>query len=196
MFRPELAGAAAQFIALSAALCWSVVLAQGEEKLISGPGSTLTENQCKLCHELEHIRRARLSRDEWAYNLRNMRERGWPTTDADVAIIHEYLSVYYNRDQPAPAPSADTHAAQGDPAQQLLGANGCTGCHAPDKRIVGPSFREVAAKYAGDKEAAARLASKIRSGGQGAWGAVPMPPNPQIQEADLRRLAAWVLEQR
>ena len=192
MFRPELAGAAA----LAAALCWGAVLAQGEEKLISGPGSTLTENQCKLCHELEHIRRARLSRDEWAYNLRNMRERGWPTTDADVAIIHEYLSAYYNRDQPAPAPSPDTLAATGDPAQQLLNANGCTGCHAPDKRIVGPSFREVAAKYAGDGEAPGRLAAKIASGGQGAWGAVPMPPNPQIPQADLQRLAAWVLQQR
>lgn len=192
MFRPELAGAAA----LAAALCWGGVLAQDEEKLISGPGSTLTENQCKLCHELEHIRRARLSRDEWGYNLRNMRERGWPTTDEDMRVIHEYLSAYYSRDQAAPAPAEDTLAAKGDPAQQLLGANGCTGCHAPDKRIVGPSFREVAAKYAGDGQAAGRLAAKIRSGGQGNWGAVPMPPNPQIPEADLRRLAAWVLEQR
>lgn len=196
MSRRNAARAAALAAGLSTALCFGLARGQAEEKLISGPGSTLTENQCKLCHELEHIRRAKLSPEEWRYNLLNMKERGWPGTDEQLRLIHEYLSVYYNRDKPAPPPSPDTLAASGDPAQQLLGANGCTGCHAPDKRVVGPSFREIAAKYAGDNQAEGRLAARIRSGGQGAWGAVPMPPNPQIPEADLRRLAAWVLGQR
>src|SRR5687767_10991736 len=75
-----------------------------EEKLISGPGSTLTENKCKICHELQHIRRAQLSPGEWADNLRNMKERGTPMTDAEMSVIHKYLSTYYNRDKPAPAP--------------------------------------------------------------------------------------------
>jgi len=182
--------------ALAAALFCAGALAQ-DDRLISGPGSTLTENKCKICHELQHVKRAQLSPGEWADNLRNMKERGTPMDDAEMRVIHEYLSVYYNRDKPAPAPSPDTLAAGGDdPVQQLLSANACNGCHALDKRVVGPSFREVAAKYAGDRDALARLASKIRAGGQGAWGQVPMPPNPGLPEAELQRIAAWVLGQK
>jgi cytochrome c len=181
---------------LAAALFCAGALAQ-EDRLISGPGSTLTENQCKICHELQHIRRAQLSRGEWVDNLKNMRERGAPLTDADVAIILDYLTTYYNRERPAPAPSPDTLAAGGgDPVQKLLNANACTGCHALDKRVVGPSFREIAAKYAGDGGAAAGLAAKIRNGGQGNWGAVPMPPNPGISDANLKSIVAWVLGQK
>ena len=62
----------------------------------------------------------------------------------------------------------------GDPAQKLLGAHACVACHTLDKRVVGPSFREVAAKYAGDGEAAARLSKKIKEGGAGAWGLTPV----------------------
>ena len=192
MFRPELAGAAA----LAAALCCASALAQ-DDRLIPGPGSTLTENKCKICHELQHIKRAQLSPGEWADNLRNMKERGTPMTDDEMRVIHDYLAAYYNRDKPAPAPSADTLAGGGDdPVQKLLNANACNGCHSIDKRVVGPSFREVAARYAGDRQAPARLMTKIRGGGQGSWGQVPMPPNPALPEAELQRITAWVLEQK
>jgi cytochrome c551/c552 len=167
-----------------------------EDKLIPGPGSTLTENKCKICHELQHIKRQPLSRGEWADNLKNMKERGTPMDEAEMATILEYLATYYNREKPAPAPSADTLAAGGSPAQKLLDAHGCSGCHAPDKRVVGPSFREVAAKYAGNSSAADHLSLKIRNGGSGVWGNVPMPPNPAIPEADLKTIVGWVLEQK
>jgi cytochrome c551/c552 len=163
-----------------------------EEKLISGPGSTLTENKCKICHELQHIRRSPLSRGEWSDNLKNMKERGTPMTDAEQAVILDYLSVYYNREKPAPAPSPDTLAGGGDPIQRVLEANGCTGCHAPDKRVVGPSFREISARY-GEKSAA-ELRKKIREGGQGVWGNVPMPPNPALSDADLQSVVGWLLK--
>jgi len=164
-----------------------------EEKLISGPGALLTENQCKICHELQHIRRAQLSAGEWADNLRNMKERGAPMSDAEMQIIHRYLSTYYNREKPAPRPSEDTLAG-GDAAEKLLNANGCTGCHAVDRKIVGPAFREVAQRYSAAD--AARLAAKIRDGSQGAWGPVPMPPNAGVATADAEKLAGWVLEQK
>jgi sulfite dehydrogenase len=181
---------------LAAALAASTAFSQDPEKLISGPGSTLTETKCKICHELQHIRRTPLSRGEWADNLKNMKERGTPMTEAEMAVILDYLSVYYNREKPAPEPSPDTIAtAAADPTEKLLGANGCTACHALDKRVVGPSFREVAAKYSGDAGAPARLAAKIRAGGQGAWGSVPMPPNAAMSEGDAKTLAAWVLQQ-
>ena len=75
----------------------------------------------------------------------------------------------------------------------LAKAKNCMACHALDKKLVGPSYKDVAAKYASDKDAAARLAKKIREGGTGVWGQVPMPANPQVNEADALTLAKWVL---
>jgi len=177
-------------------LACALASAQTPDKLISGPGATLTENKCKICHELQHIRRQPLSRGEWADNLRNMKERGTPMDEAEMAVILEYLATYYNREQPAPAPAPDTLAGGGaDPVAKLLNAHACSGCHSLDKRVVGPSFREVGQRYAGDTGAAARLAAKIRNGGQGAWGSVPMPPAPAISDAELATLIGWVLSQ-
>jgi cytochrome c len=165
-----------------------------QDSLISGPGSTLTENKCKICHELQHIRRATLSRGEWADNLKNMKERGTPMTDAEAAVILDYLSTYYNREKPAPAPGPDTLAQGGEPTEKLLNAHACSGCHALDKRVVGPSFREVAAKYT--STATEQLVRKVREGGQGAWGSVPMPPNTALSDADARTLVSWILQQK
>ncbi len=69
----------------------------------------------------------------------------------------------------------------------------CMACHATDKKLVGPAYKEVAAKYAGQKDAAAKLAEKIQKGGVGAWGQVPMPANPQVNPAEAKQLADWVL---
>ena len=77
--------------------------------------------------------------------------------------------------------------------QALATAKNCMACHALDKKLVGPSYKDVAAKYAGDKSAADKLATKIQKGGAGVWGPVPMPANPQVSEAEAKKLAAWVL---
>jgi cytochrome c len=69
----------------------------------------------------------------------------------------------------------------------------CMACHAVDKKLIGPGYKDVAAKYAGQKDAADKLAQKIVKGGVGAWGQVPMPANPQVSEAEAKQLAAWVL---
>ena len=69
----------------------------------------------------------------------------------------------------------------------------CMACHAVDKKVIGPAYKEVAAKYAGQKDAADKLAQKIMKGGSGVWGAVPMPANPQVSDAESKTLAAWVL---
>ena len=75
----------------------------------------------------------------------------------------------------------------------LAKAKNCMACHAMDKKLVGPAYKDVAAKYAGDAGAATKLAKKIREGGTGVWGQVPMPANPQVSEADALTLAKWVL---
>jgi len=79
--------------------------------------------------------------------------------------------------------------AQADLAQK----KNCMACHAIDKKVVGPAYKDVAAKYAGQKDAAAKLAEKIQKGGSGVWGPVPMPANTQVNEAEAKQLAAWVL---
>lgn len=93
--------------------------------------------------------------------------------------------------------SMGTAEAQQPPAaatvKPLLTKGGCLACHSVDKKVVGPAFRDVAAKYKGDATAVDRLAEKIVKGGAGAWGPVPMPPASGISPADAKILATWVL---
>ncbi|MCB2017717.1 MAG: c-type cytochrome [Hydrogenophaga sp.] len=87
-----------------------------------------------------------------------------------------------------PAPAAD----KGPDVMGILGANACTACHGVKNKIVGPGYNEVAAKYKGKADLEAYLVGKIKSGGQGVWGAVPMPPQPQLSDADAKAIAAWI----
>lgn len=80
--------------------------------------------------------------------------------------------------------------------QALATAKNCMACHAVDKKLVGPSYKDVALKYAGQKDAVDKLATKILKGGSGVWGPVPMPANAQVNEAEAKKLAAWVLTQK
>ncbi len=75
----------------------------------------------------------------------------------------------------------------------LAKSKNCMSCHTIDKKIVGPAYLEIAKKYAGQKDAADKLALKIMKGGSGVWGAVPMPVNQQVNEEEAKRLATWVL---
>jgi cytochrome c len=77
--------------------------------------------------------------------------------------------------------------------QALATSKNCMACHAVDKKIVGPAYKDVAAKYKGDKAAVDKLATKIMKGGSGVWGAIPMPANPQVNDAEAKKLAAWIL---
>ena len=75
----------------------------------------------------------------------------------------------------------------------LATSKNCMSCHAVERKVLGPAFKDVAAKYKDDKGAVDTLASKIVKGGSGVWGPVPMPANNQVSEADAKKLAAWVL---
>ncbi|TWG79502.1 cytochrome c [Cupriavidus gilardii J11] len=92
------------------------------------------------------------------------------------------------------AGAASAHAAvDAAKAQQIATKNACMGCHQVDKKLVGPSYKDVAAKYKGDKNAMAYLSKKVKGGGAGVWGPVPMPANPTISDADLQTVLEWVL---
>ena len=93
----------------------------------------------------------------------------------------------------AAVPAATAAALDMKSAEAMMQKNGCAACHGVDKKIVGPSYQDVAAKYRGDKDALAKLTQKVKAGGSGVWGAVPMPPNAQVSEADIKALVSWIL---
>lgn len=90
--------------------------------------------------------------------------------------------------------AAGTASAAGE--QELAQKSGCLACHAVDKKVVGPSFKDVAAKHKGDAGAVAKLAEKVKKGGSGVWGEVPMPPNAALKDEDIKTLVGWVLSQK
>jgi len=89
-----------------------------------------------------------------------------------------------------------SQAAMADAGSDLAKAKNCMACHAVASKLVGPSYKDVAAKYAGQKDAESKLVTKVMKGGSGTWGAIPMPANPQVNEAEARTLVKWVLTQK
>jgi len=90
-------------------------------------------------------------------------------------------------------------AAVALPAQaqeELAKKHNCLACHTVDKKLVGPSYKEVAAKYRNDPGAQAKLVDKVKKGGQGVWGQVPMPPNAQVPDPEVNSLVKWILSQK
>ena len=77
--------------------------------------------------------------------------------------------------------------------EKLAQASGCMTCHGTDKKIIGPSYKEVADKYRGNASAEADLIKKVKGGGQGVWGSTPMPPNAHVKDEDIKTLVVWIL---
>ena len=126
-------------------------------------------------------------------------EKTAQTKEKIAAVVKEQAPQPAVAEKPAPAPVEAAPVAKAEPAvseadaMQLAKKNNCLACHAVDKKVIGPSFKNVAAKYRGDAGAEARLADKIAKGGGGVWGAMAMPASPKISEADRRILAKYVL---
>ena len=77
--------------------------------------------------------------------------------------------------------------------EELAKSKNCMACHATDKKLVGPAYKDIAAKYAGQKDAVDMLAAKVVKGGSGVWGNIPMPANPQVTDAEAKQLVQWIL---
>ena len=80
--------------------------------------------------------------------------------------------------------------------EKLAQSSGCMTCHGVDKKIIGPGFKEIAQKYRTDKQAEAKLSQKVKAGGKGVWGEMPMPPNAHLKDDDIKTLVQWVLAQK
>jgi len=84
-------------------------------------------------------------------------------------------------------------SAVADELEDMMKKNGCNACHAEDKKVIGPSYKDVANKYRGDASAAAKLVEKVKKGGSGVWGPVPMPPNPNVKDDDVKKMVQLIL---
>ncbi len=80
-----------------------------------------------------------------------------------------------------------------DAGEALTKSSGCTACHSVDKKLVGPAFKDVAAKYKNNKSAEAALVKKVKAGGKGAWGEIPMPPHMHVKDGDIKTMVHWIL---
>jgi cytochrome c len=84
-------------------------------------------------------------------------------------------------------------AADAKAAEALAKTSGCLSCHTVDRKLVGPSYKEIADRYRKDNGAAASLAQKVKAGGKGVWGDIPMPPNAHVKDADIKTMVEWIL---
>ena len=92
------------------------------------------------------------------------------------------------------ATAAVLFAGQASASEALAQKSGCLACHGVDKKVLGPSFKDVSAKYKGDKGAEAKLVAKVKAGGSGVWGPMPMPANsPQVKDEDIKSIVHWIL---
>jgi cytochrome c len=89
--------------------------------------------------------------------------------------------------------SAGAHAADAKAAEALAKNSGCLACHTVDKKLIGPSYKDIAAKYRNDKGAEANLVKKVKAGGKGVWGDIPMSPNAHVKDEDIKTIVQWIL---
>ena len=149
-----------------------------------------------------------MSLDQWTGEAGKMQHAyGAPISNRDVKRVGAYLAVAYgsahatdagviaaSATPEAPSANASTTAPASDP-MALLASSGCLACHTLDKKLVGPTYHDVAQRYGGDPQALAKIKTSIRDGGSGKWGTIPMPPFASLSEADAKLLAAFILKQ-
>lgn len=173
------------------------------------PGYALAEQKCGICHSADYInyQAPGLSQAQWTAEMTKMQHTyGAPLDDRDIASIGAYLAVAYgsaratNASVIAASPAqdkatGDEQSTESIDVAALLEANACSTCHAVDRKIIGPSFHQVATKYTSDPDATAKVSQAISNGGVGRWGDVPMPPMPGLSDAELNALVRHILEQ-
>lgn len=172
------------------------------------PGYALARQKCVICHSADYInyQAPGFTQAQWTAEAKKMQHSyGAPLDAQEIKSIGAYLAVAYGSakatdtsviaaSSAAKTTSGATTVAAID-VHALLRANACLGCHAVDKKVVGPAYRDVAAKYKTQANAQDTLAVSIRNGGIGKWGDVPMPPMSALSQAQAKAVAAYVLAQ-
>jgi len=168
------------------------------------PGHLIATQKCATCHSADYIsyQPPGMTLQQWTAEVGKMQHvYGAPLSDDDVKKVGAYLAVAYGSARESEllaelkTPAAAAASADKGDATALLNANGCLACHGIDKKIVGPGYHDVAARYRGDAQALSKLEASIRNGGAGKWGEASMPPFSRLKPEDVRTLAEFVLKQ-
>lgn len=194
-----------------------------EFKASPHPGRILATQKCVICHSADYVnlQPGHMSLTQWTAEMNKMQHAyGAPLSTDDIQQISEYLTLSYgdaksvtnavpsntkpeekaavsltaSATSKVSATTATSTAIKLIDAKSLLNANACLGCHAIDKKIVGPAYQEVAAHYRSDSQALSKVEASIRNGGSGKWGAIPMPAYPKLSPDELKTLATYILK--
>jgi len=170
-----------------------------------GTGAEIANGQCLVCHSVEYVAtQPLLPRTFWATSVKKMREKyGAQIPEEQVEPLLDYLTRHYGAEGtntaarvPPNAPPKGSPATAAAPTAEALAMRlGCLGCHHSSVKIVGPSYKEIAAKYRNDTQGTQKVSEQIHKGGSGKWGYVIMPPFPQVSPEETKVLAEWILGQ-
>ncbi len=166
-------------------------------------GAEIANAQCLICHSVEYITtQPKMLRPFWKAGVQKMQQKyGAPISDAQVEPLVDYLVKNYGVVTNAPGAVSPGTASQAsadsgkNPADGpgIATKYGCLVCHNVSAKVIGPAYRDIAAKYKTDAEARSKIAEQVRKGGSGKWGPVLMPPFPQVSEGETAILAQWIL---
>jgi cytochrome c551/c552 len=171
----------------------------------AAPGVELANAQCLVCHSVEYVQmQPPKPLDFWAAEVKKMRDKyGAQYPAEDNAALADYLARTYgtatNSAVPVSAVTNSTTSATSQPVsvEALATKYACLSCHKVNVKVVGPAFKDVAAKYHNDPAALDKVLQQIRKGGSGKWGPTPMPPFPNtlVSDAQAEMLGRWILSQ-
>ena len=166
----------------------------------SGPDVALANAQCLTCHSVEYVAmQPPLSQTGWTAEVKKMREKyGAQIPQDEITPLVDYLTQTYGvvtNGQPIATPPGNLPPAANLGVVALATRYGCLSCHSVNAKIVGPAYKDVAAKYRNDPEAFEKIAAQIHNGGSGKWGSVLMPPFPMVNDSDTKMLAEWIMSQ-
>jgi cytochrome c len=169
-------------------------------------GAEIANGQCLTCHSVEYVStQPPMPRNFWKASVQKMQQKyGAPVPDEQVESLVDYLARNYGVSTNATSGSGTAHAEQGAftsgkpggvsiTATQIATKYGCLGCHNASVKIVGPAYKEIAAKYKNDAQAENKIAEQIHKGGSGKWGPIIMPPFPQVTAEETKALTEWIL---
>jgi sulfite dehydrogenase len=173
----------------------------------TGPGAEIANGQCLVCHSVEYVAtQPPLPRAFWASSVKKMREKyGSAIPEDQVERLLDYLTTQYGVTTTNRSPTNVSNAAptitlisRQEPwgAETIATKYGCLGCHNVAAKIVGPPYKEIAAKYRNDTDAKPKIVEQIQKGGSGKWGPIIMPPFPQVTETETKVLVEWILGQK
>ena len=163
----------------------------------AAPGVEVANSQCLACHSADYAStQPPKPRDFWAGEVAKMKAKyGAPIPDDQTNALIGYFSKNYGTDTATGPTTASFDATILDP-KTLATKMGCLNCHNVEKKVIGPAYQDVAAKYAHDANALQRVRDQITHGGSGKWGTVPMPAYTIMSDAQVDALAEWVLSQK